>query len=152
MIVAANRTFDRKSARPIGLAAREGLRFQKKVDKALRSVLTAPGFTIETTPWFRYRMDDGLDYSCSPDILITDREEGFIAIVEVKLSWVPNVLEKLRRVYCPVVQEVLKLPTKPLVIAKNSSPDAPIANSRLMFALMSATPFLLWRGDSPIVL
>jgi hypothetical protein len=152
IIIEAEATFARAQSRPQGLAAREGLRFERKVFSELRKALPDKGFLVERNPWFRYRKPDGTEHFCSPDILVTVREDGYIAIVEVKLSWVPNVLDKVRNLYCPVVQRALDVPTKGLVIVKNSGPGAPQANSRFMFALMSANPFLVWRGDGPIVL
>lgn len=148
----AEQTFSRRSLKPKSPIAREGLSFERKVYQALKDALPSKGFLVERNPWFRYQGADKIDHFCSPDILITDLEDAYTMIVEVKLSWVPNVLDKLRDLYCPVVGRALAIPVKPLVVAKNSAPSAPNANSRLMFALMAQSPFLLWRGDSPIVL
>lgn len=151
MIFEAQQTFNREHSRPKSPIARQGLNYQQKVFLALRAALPAKGFTIEQTPWFRYRTNtDGPDQYCEPDILITDLEDAYIIVIEVKLSWVPNALDKLKTLYCPVVSRARSIPTKPLIIAKNSAPGAPPANSRLAFALLTEQPFLLWR-DGPLL-
>src|SRR5580692_3285878 len=109
----AESTFDREQPRPASLIARQGLAFQRKVFKVLLTTLSSDGFSLHHDSWFRYRNGDDVDRYCATDILIIDHEEGFIAVGEVKLSWVPTALPKLRDLYCPVVAKAFDMPTKP---------------------------------------
>lgn len=151
MILSAERIANRAMPRPVSPVARLGLSYERRVFAELKKTLNPQNFIVERNPWFRYTDETGTERLCCPDILITDLDEVYRIVAEIKLSWVPNVLDKLRDLYCPVVQKAALLPTKPLVIARNSASGAPTANSRLGFALMANDPFLLWR-DGPLII
>jgi hypothetical protein len=151
IVQSATRIPNRAVSRPVGqIAALDGLRYERKVVKALFGIKS--GLTIEHNPWFEYQGFDGIPRTCCPDILIHDIEEAYTIVVDVKLTWIPTILDKIRNLYEPVVRKALNVPTKALVIAKNLRPGAPQADLRLSFALLAADPLYVWRGEGPIIL
>lgn len=131
---------------------RAGLKYQRDLTRALKQ--SAPtGLVVEPTPWFSYsdkRAQDGRALICSPDILLVDQENEFVVVIEVKTTYTPTALDKLQKVYCPVVSRALKLPCRPLVICKNLTPDAPLPSSTLLYALRRDQPLFSWLGQGPI--
>lgn len=150
MILSANRISKRDVPRPANPIARSGLSYQRKFSQALDDS-TPPGYIVEREPWFEYR-DSRSDKSlvCCPDLLAVDNEEGFAIVIEIKRTWVPDAIEKLRRVYCPVVSAALGLPTRPLVVCKTLLPSCPRPSPTISFALFSDDPLFHWLGRGSI--
>lgn len=150
MILSAWRTTKRLAAQPAQPVARSGLSYQRKFSQAFDDS-TPPGYIIEREPWFEYR-DSKSDKSmvCSPDLLAIDGEEGFVIVVEIKRTWVPGAIDKLRQTYCPVVSIALGLPTRPLVVCKTLSPGCPRPSPTISFALISDDPVFHWLGRGSI--
>lgn len=145
MILSASRAADRTLKAPSNPSAAAGLRFERSVVKALRSAApTSAGFSIEHNPWFVYRDSNLTDYACCPDILIHDIDHDYIIVVEVKLTWVPNALEKLQKVYCPVVARALESPTRPVIVVRNLTPDSPRPQPSITRALLTQNPVVQW--------
>lgn len=136
--------------RPQSRAAKYGLSFQRKFTQALKA--TAPsGISVQPNLWFNYVDQTGSSLICSPDIVLVDREEGFAAVVEVKTTYTPLALQKLRELYCPVVSKALSLPTRPIVAVKNLVPGCP--PPRLTITSTIATqgePLFQWIGRGPV--
>jgi len=151
MILSAKRIDKKDLPKPRTTVARSGLSFQRKFSRELQ--FGAPkSFTFETDAWFEYRHRMvTTPLFCSPDLLAIDNEEKFILIVEVKQTWTPLAIQKLRDVYCPVVQKALNLPCRPLVAAKILIPSAPRPQPTLSFALLSDDPLIHWTGRGPIL-
>lgn len=125
-----------------------GLKYERSAIKMLRSVLP-PSMRLENNPWFYYKTE-AMSGACSPDALIFDTAFDFIIVVEIKNTYTPAALPKLLDLYCPVVQKVFRLPTKPLVLVKNLVPGSPLPKLSLSSALMTEVPLLQWIGTGSI--
>jgi hypothetical protein len=117
----------------------------------LKSILPK-SMSLEHNPWFYYTASEGVRSACCPDILIHDNDFGYTIVIEIKNTWVPSALPKLRSLYCPVVSRALDRPTKPLVLVKNLTPDAPRPQSTLSFGLIAPDPLIQWLGRGTIQL
>jgi hypothetical protein len=84
------------------------------------------------------------------DILLYDQEFDFYIAVEVKRTWTPLAMQKLKSVYCPVVSRAHASPTKPLVICQTLTPDSPRPKPNVPFALLSDEPVMQWLGRGAI--
>lgn len=120
-----------------------GLRYERKVVKAL----TNSGCDIDHNPWYCY---DG-DRYCCPDIVLYYLALDTAIIIEVKLTYTPEALKKLREVYVPVVSATIRQnKVYPLVIVKNLAPGM-LSHTNLKEALGSPWPIIQWRGTGRIV-
>jgi hypothetical protein len=152
LIQSAFRTTARVLPRPKTTEGRSGLSYEKKFVEALRKTLSGPKqeVVIEHNSWFIYKTLDA-EKICCPDVIIVDLENAFAIIIEVKQTFVPNALEKLCDLYCPVVSRALKIPTKPLVVCRSLAPGGPNPSSRIAFALTSEYPLYQWLGTGPVL-
>jgi len=107
---------------------------------------------VQPDAWFSYLAGktDTKWAICSPDILLFDAENSFIIVVEVKTTYTPLALGKLRSLYCPVVERATGLPTRPLVVCKHLILGGPRPSSTISFALLSGEPLFQWLGKGPI--
>lgn len=107
---------------------------------------------VHAEPWFAYSESSLPSHvrSCCPDLIAIDKENKFVIVIEVKSTWTPLAMEKLREVYCPVVQRALGFPTKPLVVCKTLIPISPRPQPTISFSLISETPLYHWTGRGPI--
>lgn len=135
---------------PQNRAARYGISYQRKFTQALKS--SAPrGFDILPNLWFSYSDQTGDGLICSPDIVLVDKDEGFAAVVEVKTTYTPLALQKLRELYCPVVSKALGLPTRPIVVVKNLLPGCPSPRLTIISAIATqGNPLFQWIGQGPV--
>lgn len=153
MILSATPTSPRKFPRPAGLAARDGIAFERKFQRALHALVhTNAEWKLQRNPWFEYQDDERGYNVCSPDITLTDTKNDFIIVMEVKQTYVEDAIIKLRDLYCPVVFKATGIPAAPLVVVKNVLPNAPLPASRISFALQASTPVFQWLGQGPILL
>lgn len=151
MILSASRTCARKFVRPKNSMARSGLQFERALAKILND--TKPkGMVVEHNPWFEYTStaESGTKICC-PDILLHDSDFGFIVCIEVKRTWTPQAIIKLKTLYCPVIFKALGTPVRPLVICQNMIPESPKPQSTLSFAFLAAEPVFQWLGQGPIL-
>jgi hypothetical protein len=123
-------------------AARDGLRYERKVGKELLRLTQAGCFNgLEHNPWFEFRIPAGL-YSCSPDYILWSGDDA--VVVEIKLTWVPIALRKLNDFYCPIIEKALGVKTIPLVICRNLTPAAPPSAITLRAALTGEHKLFHW--------
>lgn len=148
----AERTRARELPRPNTVEARAGLSYEKKFVSALQDSTQRikAWLEIEHNPWFSYKVLNETRICC-PDVIAFDIENQFAIVIEVKQTFVPNAMEKLRDLYCPVVSRALKIPTKPLVICRSLTPEAPNPSSRIAFALTGEYPLYQWLGTGPVL-
>lgn len=130
-------------------AAINGRRYERQVIAELDRWAVVNGAKLEHNPWFEYNNGSGIRI-CSPDGLLRLASDKII-VAEIKLTYVPEAIIKLRELYCPVVATALKCEAVPLVIVKNLIPDAPPATDRLGMALSAKMPLLQWLGHGRIV-
>jgi hypothetical protein len=127
---------------PTRLSARDGLRYERKVDKELWRHKAAGHFLlVEHNPWFTFEDEWGIA-NCCPDFILHSEEE--LTVVEVKRTWVEVAIHKLNDLYNPVISTALGRPVKPLIICRNSAPGAPPAEFTLSGALASPFRLLQW--------
>jgi len=126
---------------------KQGLRYEKKVVKALKT----RGCELEHNPWFSYNT------SCyCPDIIIYELPLNRIIVVEVKLTYTPMALAKLRGLYCPMIKSattIERYKVFPLVICKNITPNVLndlFFNDSIHSAVESHSPIYVWPGNGPI--
>ncbi len=126
---------------------KQGLRYERKVVRALRS----RGIHLEHNPWFEYY---GRVYC--PDILVYELSLSRIIVIEVKLTYTPMALAKLKSIYCPMVKSATVLERYkifPLVICKNITSNVLndlFFNDSIHTAITSHHPVYLWPGFGPI--
>lgn len=113
--------------------------------------LKARNFTLEHNPWFEY-----LGRVYCPDIIIYELPFNRIIVVEVKLTYTPMALAKLKGIYCPMVKSATTLEKYkifPLVICKNITPNVLndlFFNDSIHSAIESHSPIYVWPGNGPI--
>lgn len=151
-VQSAERTVARVLPRPQTVEARSGLSYEKKFVKALREGTTGrkEWLAIEHNPWFSYKTLNSVKICC-PDAIAFDLENQFAIVIEVKQTFVPNAMEKLCGLYCPVVSRALAVPTKPLVVCRSLAPGGPNPSSRIAFALTAEYPLYQWLGTGPVL-
>lgn len=133
--------------KPKAIVAKAGLAYEKKVLGALKGA----GLNVEHNPWFYFEDANGPGY-CIPDILVQcPKIPTRQIIVECKLTYKEEALEKLNKLYQPVVSLATKTWTIPLVVAKNIIPSAPIPAFSFLDAIDRDTALLQWRGKGNII-
>jgi hypothetical protein len=130
-------------------AQKLGLAYERKLGKALQAAFGPAN--VAHGPWFRFEDSLGEAF-CSPDFILRVGPSGGIVIVEAKLSYVPEAIEKLLKLYCPVIGHIFRQEVFPLVITKHLRPDAPRAESTLKRALALDPPVLQWLGQNKLPL
>lgn len=152
VILTASRAPERvHKSRASNAAGYVGLLYERKAVKMLRAVLPR-SMKLEHNSWFYYTASEGVQSACCPDVLIHDDDFGYTIVVEIKNTWVPGAILKLKALYCPVVSRALGRPTKPIVLVKNLTPDSPRPQPTLSFGLLSAEPLIQWLGRGTIQL
>jgi Holliday junction resolvase len=129
--------------RPISTAAKNGLRYERNVFKALKKLPN----TIFYNPQYYFSDDNGPGY-CIPDILLVDGDTCIV--IECKLTYTEEAIEKLRYLYCPVVSLAMQVETRALVIVKHLTRRAPEPAWNIKEALQRGVPLLHWLGKGPI--
>lgn len=122
--------------------ARAGIRYELNVVKAL--ALFVP---VLHNPWYVFEDDHGASY-ISPDIVLP--YDSKLIVAECKLTYKPEAIVKLRRLYCPIIAMATEKPVLPLVITKNLNPSAPEPGLALSIAIGLAEPLLHWTGKGSI--
>lgn len=140
----------REMPKPSNEAARAGIAYEKKVLNQLNStVQDLRDVKIYPQTWFRFCDDNGRGQAV-PDCLIVFRDE-FIILIEIKLKFVPEAIEKLEGLYKPVVEMALGLPAHPLVICKYLTPEAEHLAECILTAIRTRkTSTLHWPGRGRI--
>lgn len=132
-LLSASRCHARQMPRSRHTSAQSaGLAYERKVISALADglVLSGCGFDLSHNPWFEYNTAQGRGY-CVPDAMLSMQSGEYvdtIFVIEVKLTYVPDAIEKLDSVYCPIVRKAFNSSAVvPIVICKNLVPQAPRA-------------------------
>ena len=151
MILSASRAPTRvHKSRASNATGYNGLLYERKAVKMLRATLPR-SFTLEHNPWFYYKTPE-ISSACCPDVLIHDNDFGYTIVIEIKNTWVPTAIVKLRTLYCPVVAKALNRPTKPLVLVKHLTESSPRPQSTFSFGLVADNPLIQWLGRGAIQL
>ena len=133
-------------AKPRGLAAKAGLRYEERVHKELLwHCQRGNAIRVEHNPWFNFHDVFGTS-NCSPDFLLWLANDKVI-VIEVKLTWVAVAAHKLTDLYAPVIGHALQGEANgisPLVICRNITREAPTASYSLREALASPFRLLQW--------
>jgi hypothetical protein len=135
------------------LAAKNGLRYEKRVGKELEHMVKLGRLgKVEHNPWFTFVDKYGAG-QCCPDFLIWDMpgDDGFVIIVEVKLTWIAEAPQKLYDLYQPVVSNALGVNVTSLVICRNTAPMAPQSHFSLREAIMSGSRLLQWPDNGRMI-
>lgn len=151
MILSAKQIDPKTLPRPQTTVAKNGLGFQRKFTRQFAQ--SAPeGFVAVPEPWFEY-VDNRSPQPliCCPDLIARDLDFGFWLVIEVKQTWTPLALQKLRDVYCPVVAKAFGKPAKPLVVCRRLTTDSPRPQPTVTFALVADNPLIHWTGQGPIL-
>lgn len=141
---------------PTSLAARQGLRFQHRVEAALRGCASKIGAHFESEPWFRFQRLERFDSGHAvPDGLFTFADRQLV--IEIKLTYVPSAIPKLLQLYVPVVEKAYRLRVTPLLICKNLNsaaadhPRVETLSDALASPQADGVPILHYLGSGPIL-
>ena len=67
--------------------------------------------------WFAYEIRGRTKY-CQPDVLVSFFPQAML-VLELKYTFVPEAITKMRELYLPVVSKALKVPTVGAIVVKN---------------------------------
>lgn len=151
MIEFATQIPSQKLPRSSSSLAKLGLAYERKLLRALRESIPV-GMHIYNNTWYKYVID-GEEKICSPDFEIVDLMNEYIIVGEIKLNWTPLAHQKLRELYCPVIN-ICSPPgivSKPLVIVKNLTPESPRPQPRLTWAFNAEVPLFHWTGIGSVL-
>lgn len=161
MIVAAARAAPQPLPRPQSEASARGLRFQRRAARALARQAAAIGARYEAEPWFTYEEDgDAFHWRKSrgyavPDGIFTFGDQA--VVIEMKLTFVPEAVRKLAKLYVPLVERTTSLRVRPLVLCRHLTPQAALFYHQVetlseVFSLPpNATGVMLYLGSGPIL-
>lgn len=100
------------------VAQLNGLRYERKVREHFGQKVPK----VVVGPWFFFRDKHGTR-RCQPDMLFP--LGGWTVIAEVKLNFTTDAWWQLRKLYEPVVQKALDVPTKCMVVTEMYDPAVP---------------------------
>jgi hypothetical protein len=156
MIVAAARAAPQPLPRPRSGASARGLRFQRRAAAALTRQADAIGARYEAEPWFTYVEADGNAKRWAvPDGIFTFDDRA--VVIEMKLTFVPEAVRKLAKLYVPLVERTSRLRVRPLVLCRHLTPQAALLCHQVetlseVFSLPpEATGVMLYLGSGPIL-
>lgn len=144
---------ERCSARPMpkvsNIYGKMGLAYEKKACVALAALAKKIGATFEAQPWFRFNDANG-NGQAVPDFLL--KLADITLVGEIKYTFTPDAVTKLRGLYLPVVLATTRTRALPLVVCKTLTPDCTrtIFNLRDAFASHELIPTLQWLGSGVI--
>jgi len=147
----ASHTEPRKLPRAQTPMSKMGLRFEQNVARNL-TAHRPPNTTITRNPWFEYLAGASTDLQyCCPDILVeSETFPDFLIVIEIKRTWTRLAQAKLRELYVPVISLATGRPVKPLVIVNLMTPEAPMPQPTISFALSTSDPLIQFLGRAPI--
>jgi hypothetical protein len=125
-------------------AAKNGLRYERKVGKELaRFVQQSKFLSLEHNPWFYFEDEEGPG-ACSPDFLVWAPSQQFVYAVEVKLTWTEQATTKYLNLYLPVLTVALGVKVFPIFICRNLTSTSPKPLHTLSSALDGELRPLHW--------
>lgn len=142
----------RPVARPICIPKRRprgakglGLRYERELGKAL-----GPGW--QAGQWFEFMDQNGHGY-CQVDFL--QRTSFGTAVLEAKLTWLPEAHLQLEQLYRPVVERCWGLPMVGVVVAKRLVPGTKAAIAQTLPSALEAARscravVLHWSGKAAL--
>ena len=100
--------------------------------------------------WFEYEIRGRTKY-CQPDILVSFFPQAML-VLELKYTFVPEAITKMRQLYLPVVSKALKVPAVGAVVVKNLTSGwiGPITHDlseAFQIAKTGEIPILHWIGQ-----
>ena len=118
-----------------------GIRFERKVGTRLEILAKSLGGMLEKNPWFQYNDENG-PHACSPDFIFLF--DGTVIVIEVKVTWIPIAISKLKNLYLPVVNRILH-PEKlgGIVLCKNLTPETPAPTLTQNLSSAIKMPFII---------
>jgi hypothetical protein len=123
---------------PTSIHAKNGLRYERKVVKAL-----SKAYLLSHNPWYFFEDMNGPGHIV-PDAIIEYQDQ--LIIIEIKLTYTAEAIFKLRNLYCPVISYATNKETLPLVITKNLTSASPNPAFNVSSALINPEPLLHWLG------
>lgn len=156
----AARCYPRQMPRARNPNSVAGLTYERKVISALCDSLVVSGLTFDLchNPWFEFQGTYGSGL-CVPDGMVSVQQGEYrdkIFVIEVKLTYTEEAIDKLLNLYCPVVAKAFDLPAVPVVICKNLVPGAPKALPTFFGAVEAFEcnqvpfPLIQWLGTSKL--
>lgn len=131
------------------LQSKQGLRYQRRVTRALAAFAAAHDYEFEAEPWFTFR-DDAGEGLAVPDALLLSADGAYALAVEVKWTYTPAAFTKLALLYAPLVAKALARPCAALVVAQHMARGAPHGAYGMAEALRQPEPVLHWLGHGAI--
>jgi hypothetical protein len=141
--VVAARIAAQNLPKPKHVAAKLGLRYERKVNSELKLHVKANHILdLEHNPWFAFRDNFGPGI-CSPDFIFRTAF-GHLIVAEVKYTWTPEAALKFESLYFPVLATLMQEQPRPLYICRNLAFGAPKPEFALSAALNSSSGLLHW--------
>jgi hypothetical protein len=119
----ASRCEPRTLPRPSNIYQKQGLSYERRVKREITNLAKLNNFRYEYQPWFKFYDHNGIGQA-APDLILY--VNNTLIIIEVKLTFKFDALEKLQKLYLPIVSKALNKPKiKTVQICKNLLPDVP---------------------------
>jgi len=135
------------------VAQANGIRYERKVHRALAVLAKYVGAVVEHNPWFKFVDINGIGI-CSPDAILW-MEPALALVIEIKYTWIPTAGVKLRGLYIPVVNAALKPAIlRSLIICKNLTPQSPQPIESICEGTqfsVNNSPVYQWLGQGPLI-
>lgn len=127
----------------------EGLTFERRIKKELHRHAAFGNLThLLHTPQIDYVDAQGHGV-CFPDFIFL--RNNHVVVVEIKLSWIPTALPKLKELYIPLIERLFNKAAVPLVITKRLVAAAPASAFSIREALALPSALLSWPQSGHVI-
>lgn len=140
-----------KPSRLISERNADGLRYERRVWRALSVLAREQNLLLDYQPWFSYTTEDG-PATCAPDFILRDSISSWALILDAKRSFNDLALRKLEDFYAPIVRKGLEVETiRVIAICRTLYPGAPKPLSTLSGPEPSGVYHWQARKDEPLI-
>lgn len=114
----------------LNLASANGIRYERRVSKALTILAINNDLILESQPWFVFSSRRECSTPpekefCAPDFILSPLDRSWFLILEVKQTFYDLALDKLEQLYLSVVGSAYQKPVNGILICKTLIPGAP---------------------------
>lgn len=135
-------------------ASASGIRYERRVGKALTILAINNNLLLESQPWFSYSRSEHQQDSaltCAPDFLLSPFDRSWFLIIEAKQTFYQTAFEKLDSLYRSVVAATYQAPVSGILLCKTLIPGAPKPIDSLRKYKPFASAVYHWPELSPLV-
>lgn len=117
-------------------ASANGIRYERRVGKALTVLAISNNLILESQPWFSYELQrsdshEGQEeipvqqWTCAPDFILYPFDKSWLLVIDAKQTFYQKAFEKLDQLYLSVVAKAYQKPVNGVLICKILIPGAP---------------------------